>query len=143
MALTSRTSYKFKIGDEIVCVWNDKGSGNWVGYEGRITNICHGDHYPYRVSFCDYSFCAEELELNPRYTSSPMYYMGMDPGQAYGPCLNTFTVADPRINENFSIEKVKIVMDRVFEKEKGSAEKPKGMSPSRRVYWNRVKNRSK
>lgn len=53
----------FKVGDKVRCVWNDNGTNEYIGEEGKIINVHISDKYPYTVDFSSCDFKAEELEL--------------------------------------------------------------------------------
>lgn len=53
---------KFKVGDPVRCIYNDKGTQEYVGSEGKITAVGSGQH-PYCVSFSDAGFAECELQL--------------------------------------------------------------------------------
>ncbi len=43
---------KFKVGEHIVCFYNDNGSGNYIGQHGVVTAIEDSEKYPYKTDFC-------------------------------------------------------------------------------------------
>jgi len=54
---------KFKIGDEVEVVWDDKGSFKYIGKTGKISNIYDNDFYCYQLDCFSCAFCEKELKL--------------------------------------------------------------------------------
>jgi hypothetical protein len=54
---------KFKIGDEVKVIWNDKGSIDYIGSVSKIESILENYEYPYKLEMLPVRFKEEELEL--------------------------------------------------------------------------------
>lgn len=62
---------KYKIGDKVRCVYNDNGSGRFIGKIGRITYVGDSSSHPYAIDFAPgYSFGKNEIELYDKKTNN-------------------------------------------------------------------------
>lgn len=55
---------KFKVGDVVEVVWDDKGNATHIRKTGKITNIDYSGYaYPYHLDCFYYNFREDELKL--------------------------------------------------------------------------------